>query len=239
MNNPDRATAISREMEDAHTPARRAPAHEMVYRDLRALILFGEMAPGQAVTIQGLCEALGAGMTPVREALRRLIAEGALDFRGNRRVCVPLLSAENVRELIFIRKALEPELAMRATERARPADLDALESIDARVDAAIARGDVRAYLESNHEFHAHIAALAGSPIMASVAGGLWLRFGPLLRVVCGRVGTQNLPDGHKEAIQAMRRGDAAGAAEAIRRDIGQGMEMIRHTAEGEGDSRLD
>ena len=76
------------------------PAHEIVYRKLRDLVLFGEIAPGQAVTIQGLTDQLDAGMTPVREAIRRLISEGALDFQGNRRVCVPNLSVQNVNELI-------------------------------------------------------------------------------------------------------------------------------------------
>ena len=47
-------------------PAVALPVHEQVYQDLRARILFGEIAPGQAVTIKGLTEALGAGITPVR-----------------------------------------------------------------------------------------------------------------------------------------------------------------------------
>ena len=50
------------------------PTHEVVYRRLRDMILFGELAPGQPVTIQGLVERLEVGMTPVREALRRLMA---------------------------------------------------------------------------------------------------------------------------------------------------------------------
>ena len=90
------------------------PAHETVYQQLRAQILFGELAPGQAVTIQGLTEALNAGMTPVREAIRRLISDGALVFQGNRRVSVPLLGSEDIDELGFVRKTIESELARRA-----------------------------------------------------------------------------------------------------------------------------
>ena len=52
--------------------ANKPPAHELVYRRLREMILCGELEPGQAITIQGLVATLGAGMTPVREAIRRL-----------------------------------------------------------------------------------------------------------------------------------------------------------------------
>ena len=119
------------------TPQSKVPAHEMVYRKLRDLVLFGEIAPGQAVTIQGLTDRLDAGMTPVREAIRRLIAEGALDFQGNRRVCVPRLSVQNVNELIFARQAIEPQLILLATQHAAAQDIDYLFQIDERLDKAI------------------------------------------------------------------------------------------------------
>jgi DNA-binding GntR family transcriptional regulator len=209
--------------------APRLPAHETIYRELRALVLFGDLAPGQAVTIQGLCDRLGAGMTPVREALRRLIAEGALEFQGNRRVSVPLLDAGNIGELIFARQWLDPHLARRATERATPADLDHLTEVDDDLDRAILRGDMRAYLELNYRFHRALYEIAVAPILTDVADGLWLRFGPSLRVVCGRVGTEGLPDRHKDLLAAMRAGDAEAAAQAIRADVVQGMEQVRQS----------
>lgn len=208
------------------------PEHETVYRRLRTQILHGEMAPGQAVTIQGLAADLGAGMTPVREAIRRLIAESALVFQGNRRVSVPVLRPDNLDELILLRRVLDTELARRAAGRATPVDIDRLESIDAALDAAIARGDVRGYLAENHRFHITIYDLAAAPILAGLAEGLWLRFGPSLRVVCGRIGTQNLPDRHKEALAAWRRNDADAVANAMERDVVQGMEVIRAVLTG-------
>jgi len=214
---------------DADSPkAVREPAHQQVYRQLRDLILFGEMAPGQAVTIQGLVAQLGAGMTPVREAIRRLTAEGALEFQGNRRVSVPMLTVENISELIFARQAIEPQLTVRATERATAADIDELTEIDALLDEAIDSGDVRAYLEQNYRFHSKLYAIAESPILSDLSDSLWLRYGPSLRVVCGRLGTQNLPDQHKETLIAMRAGDTEAAARAIREDVIQGMEQMRH-----------
>lgn len=207
----------------------RLPAHETIYRQLRALVLFGDLAPGQAVTIQGLCERLGAGMTPVREALRRLIAEGALEFQGNRRVSVPLLDAGHIGELIYARQWLDPHLAERATARASAADLRALTAIDDDLDRAILRGDMRGYLELNYRFHRRLYEMADAPILADVADGLWLRFGPSLRVVCGRVGTQGLPDKHKDLLEAMRARNGEAAAQAIRADVVQGMEQVRQS----------
>lgn len=209
----------------------RLPAHELIHRQLRDLVLFGDLAPGQAVTIQGLSERLGAGMTPVREAIRRLIAEGALEFQGNRRVSVPLLTADNISELIYARQWLDPYLTLRATERASLEDLDWLADLDDELDHAILRGDLRAYLELNYRFHKRIYDIAQAPILADVADGLWLRFGPSLRVVCGRMGTQNLPDKHKDMLAAMHARDAEAAARAIREDVIQGMEQVRHSLE--------
>lgn len=209
----------------------RLPAHELIYRQLRDQVLFGDLAPGQAVTIQGLTDSLGAGMTPVREAIRRLIAEGALEFQGNRRVSVPVLSADNISELILARQWLDPHLTLRATERASLKDLDALTVLDESLDHAIASGDLRGYLELNYRFHQTIYRIAAAPILAEMAEGLWLRFGPSLRVVCGRIGTQNLPDKHKDMLASMHARDAETAAKAIRDDVIQGMEQVRHSLE--------
>ena len=207
------------------------PTHELIYRQLRDQVLFGDLAPGQAVTIQGLTDRLGAGVTPVREAIRRLIAEGALEFQGNRRVSVPLLTADNISELIVARQWLDPHLALRATDRITLDELDELTRMDAELDAAIRQGDLRAYLELNYRFHKRLYDIADAPILADLADGLWLRFGPSLRVVCGRMGTQNLPDKHKDMLAAMHARDAERAAQAIREDVIQGMEQVRRSFE--------
>lgn len=205
----------------------RLPAHELVYRDIRDQVLFGEFEPGQPVTIQGLTDALGVGMTPVREALRRLTAEGALEFLGNRRIAVPVIDTQAIEELTIARKALEPELASRAAMRATPEAVSHLTKVDASLDDAIRRGDVRRYLVENHRFHAELYSLAQAPILTEMVDRLWLRFGPSLRVVCGQFGTRNLPDRHKDVLAALSAKDGAAAAEAMEGDVLQGMEQIR------------
>lgn len=205
------------------------PAHEQVYRNLREAVLFGALAPGEPVTIQGVVERLGAGMTPVREAIRRLTAEGALQALGNRRIQVPVLCSETVEDLTEARLALEPRLAFRAAERAQAEDIAQISAIDARLDKAILRGDIEGYLRENHAFHAALNEVARAPVMQALTESLWLRFGPSLRVVCGQMGTRHLPDCHKDLIKALDRRDGAAAARAIEQDVAQGMEMILHS----------
>lgn len=202
------------------------PAHQQVYEKLRVMILFGDLAPGQAITIQGLTDTLGAGMTPVREALRRLISEGALVHQGNRRVSVPFLTPECVDELEFMRKTLEPDLTRRAVARIDDAHIDALTACDDDLNRAIAQGDIGGYLTQNYRFHSLIYASAEAPIMTATVDRLWLRFGPSLRVVCGRFGTKNLPDMHKDLLEALADRDAEAAAVAMVGDVEQGMRQI-------------
>lgn len=207
--------------------APRVPAHQQVYAQLRDAVLFGELAPGQAVTIQGLIERTGAGMTPIREAIRRLTSEGALEFRGNRRVVVPMLTVDAIDDLVFLRETVESRLASQAALMVTEAEIATLDAIDSRLDDAITRGDVTAYLRQNYAFHAKLYAVANAPILMDVANSVWLRFGPSMRVVCGRMGTQNLPDNHKMALDALRTKNPIQAAEAMRQDVVQGMEQIR------------
>lgn len=208
-------------------PAGKLPVHQSVYEQLRSRILFGDLVPGQAVTIQGLTEDLGVGMTPVREAIRRLISKGALSMMGNRRVIVPVLTSNCVEQLDFMRQSLEPQLARLAAANIDTEFLSGLSKQDDALNTAINQGDIARYLTFNYQFHAMIYTKAKAPILAATVDGLWLRFGPSLRVVCGRFGTLNLPDKHADLMQALSQGDAAASAIAMAEDVDQGMRQIR------------
>ncbi len=208
----------------------RLPDHETIYRRLRDMILFGDLIPGQAVTIQGMQAATGAGMTPVREALRRLVAEGALETGDNRRISVPRITAAELDEIAYARLAIEPRLAALAATKLDAAAIDALREWDRKVDAAILAGDVGGYLTGNHHFHFKLYAAAEAEILQRIAMSLWLRIGPALRVVCGRYGTSGLPDQHRDAVAALAAGDAARTAAAIEADIRQGVDLVREAA---------
>jgi len=205
------------------------PIHEVTYRKARDLILFGELRPGQAVTIQGIVDLLGAGVTPAREAIRRLTAEGALRASDNRRLMVPELTMEQLQELTYARTGIEPQIARLAAVGMEPADIDALEAIDAKVNAALAAGDIQSYLRHNHRFHWTLYAHSEAEILMATAASHWLRVGPSLRVMVKEAQVRPLADMHEVAIEALRDGDYEAVGEAIHNDILQGH---GHIAEG-------
>ena len=211
----------------------RLPAHQVAYARLRDMVLFGELPPGAAVTIEGLVARLSLGMTPVREAIRRLIAEGALQLLGNRRVCVPRLTPDALDDLGFARRMVETRLALRALAARDPDLVALLRARDAQVDAAIAAGDIPGYLRHNHGFHFTLYARAGSEVLEGLAASLWLRIGPSLRAAWQApgdgTGAARQPDHHKRAIAALESCDAAALEAAIAADIAQGVANIRAT----------
>ena len=214
-------------MDQIVSPEPRLPTHQIAYARLRDMVLFGDLAPGEGVTIEGLVARLDLGMTPVREALRRLIAEGALRLLGNRRVCVPVLNARALDDLAHVRLAVEPRLALAALDHVDAGLLAQLRALDEGVDAALGAGDVAGYLRGNHAFHFALYARAGSDVLEGMAAQIWLRFGPSLRVVCEGGGLdQRSPDHHKAVLDALLTRDGAALDGAIRADIAQGMAGI-------------
>jgi DNA-binding GntR family transcriptional regulator len=202
------------------------PAHEVIYRQIRDKILFGELEPGQSVTIQGFVDELGGSMTPVREAIRRLTAEGALKFQGNRRVCVPAIGEKQFSEISFARLTLEPKLAVMGAKNIVKSDIEALRAIDTELDKAIERGDVGGYMHQNFKFHFTLYNLSNSDILQPLAETLWLRHGPLARIICGKYGTSNLVDRHKEVLTGLEAGDPQAVGEAMSSDIEQGVDIV-------------
>jgi DNA-binding GntR family transcriptional regulator len=163
---------------------------------------------------------------PVREAVRRLIAERALLLQDNRRVLVPPMTREVFDQILFARRALEPELAARALEKLKKADIAELQAIDQSIDAAMRAGDTEGYMRANFQFHFAIYRKSESWTLVALVESIWLQFGPFMRMAYGRIGTSTIEDHHEFALAAMVKHDVAGLRSAIDADIGQGMGFI-------------
>ncbi len=218
------ASRVDPSLED--DPTEDGPLHDRVYRRLRDALITGRIVPGRAVTLRGLAQSLGVSPMPVREAIRRVSAEGGLIVGANRRVWVPDMDADRFDELVRTRTLLEPEAAVRALPHIDAARLERLHTIDDAIDTALAVGDVEGYMTNNHAFHFEIYGAAPSRVIVPLVESLWLQFGPFMRSVYGRLGTKALVDHHVHALEAIVARDPDRLAEAIRADILDGMDLI-------------
>ena len=201
-------------------------SHEAVYRALRVMIMHGELKPGQSVTIRGLASKFGVSMTPARDAVRRLSAEGALSISSTGRVGTPELSNERIEELASIRALLEPELASRALHRAHLNLLERLSNINSSIDQAIVKDDAVDYIRRNLEFHRTLYLRAQAPAMLALVETVWLQLGPTMRSLYSQLQRREASHNHRLAIAALKVGDEPSLKLAIRADVTQGLRML-------------
>ncbi|WP_200818614.1 GntR family transcriptional regulator [Ruegeria meonggei] len=200
--------------------------HDRVYRALRSRIMHGEIAPGQALTLRGIGKEFGVSMTPAREAVRRLVAEGALFLSTSGRVSTPELTNDRIEELAALRALLEVELASRALPRAHIALIDRLQSINMTVAEMVTKRDAVGYIRTNLEFHRTLYLRAQAPAMLAIAETVWLQMGPTMRALYGRLRRTEPPHYHKLIIAALQAGDEPGLRLAVRSDVTQGLRML-------------
>ena len=201
-------------------------AHDRVYRGMRSRIMHGDLPPGQALTVRGLANEYEVSMTPAREAIRRLSAEGALTVSTSGRVTTPELNNERIEELAALRALIEVELASRALPRAHIALIDRLQSINGTISEVIARRDAVGYIRRNLEFHRTLYLRAQAPAMLAMAETVWLQLGPTMRALYGRLQRKDPPHYHRVIIAALKEGDEPSLRLAVRSDVTQGLKML-------------
>ena len=201
-------------------------AHERVYRALRTQIMHGELSPGASLTLRGIGKEFGVSMTPARESVRRLVAEGALTLSNSGRVATPELSNERIEELAVLRALIETELASRALPRAHLALIERLQGINGTVSEAVAKGDAVSYIRRNLEFHRTLYLRAQAPAMLAMAETVWLQLGPTMRNLYGKLRQGKPPENHRLILAALRAGDEPGLRLAVRTDVTKGLRML-------------
>lgn len=197
-------------------------AKQWVYRVLRHSIMTGGFEPGEPVTINGLAEMLGVSAMPVREALHRLVSEGALELLDNRRVRVPDLDSAGFDEVLEARIALETRAAERAMPYIDQPGLARMRAFDRQADEALAAGDFRRLVEANFAFHRALYEARPGTVMLPLIESLWLRLGPFMRRAGENLSQTYQVDRHAEALTAIARQDAEALKAAITADIRDG-----------------
>ncbi|MFT4066669.1 GntR family transcriptional regulator [Paraburkholderia sp.] len=194
--------------------------NERAYDEIRQGLVTGDFKPGQVLVIRTLASLYGISITPVRDALQRLVAEQLLTMQSNRSIVVPFLSDESLIELVRIRSELEGFAAELATPNIRLADLAKLEDLVVKGRDAIQARDGRKYVAINRQFHFAIYERAGSPMLLKMIVDMWTRIGPFLnRLFDDPSYVEIANDEHETIVAAIGRGDAAAVRRHISLDI--------------------
>ena len=192
------------------------------YVQVRELILSGELAPGTVLPQSSLAATIGMSTTPLREALRRLAQEGLVDLDAHRDARVRPLDATEARNLLELRRTLDPMAAGLAAQRRTDDDLAAataaLEGLEALPD-----DPTRAQLEGHRRFHAAIQRASHNALLVEILDGLWVKTDRYRRhaLAAGRTEEERgarVAD-HRQLLDAVRAGDAAAAADLTRRHV--------------------
>jgi DNA-binding GntR family transcriptional regulator len=152
--------------------------NERAYDEIRDGLISGKFEPGQTLVIRTLAQNYGISITPVRDALQKLVAERLLEVLPNRSIAVPYLRVETFLELARIRKALEGLAAELALPRLQISHAQRLGKLIAAGEDVIQKHDGASYAKINQQFHFTIYDECGSPTLLRMITELWSQVGP-------------------------------------------------------------
>ena len=199
-----------------------ATKSDLAYTRGRELILSGALAPGAGLPQAALAQQIGISTTPLREALRRLKQEGLVELDAHRDARVRPLDATEARDLLELRRSLDPLAASLAALRRTDADVDDLRAALVGLEALSASPSL-AQLESHHRFHAAIHRASHNALLVQTLDGLWVKTDRYRRhgLEAGRSDDDReaRADEHRRLFEAVRDGDAATAADLMLRHV--------------------
>lgn len=208
---------------------------ERVHAELRDLLMGGDLAPGQKMSLRSVAETLGVSIMPVREAVARLVADQSLEVLPNRAVRVPLMTRARFRELTAVRLAVEGFAAEEAARSRTEADIAAMRRFEEafQAEARSARPRAARAVRTNKELHFAVYRAAGLPTLVGIIEGLWLKIGPVLnldlKLSPERLRTGGAAEHHRRLVAAVEAGDAAAARDALIADIKGAASFIEST----------
>jgi DNA-binding GntR family transcriptional regulator len=200
---------------------------EVVYQTLREEISHGIFGPGQ-IHLKRLAERFGVSAVPVREALRRLEAEGLVSFGPNRRITINRLTQTNLNEIFAIRIEIEALAVKNAVKelRSAPREMTMLKKLLMEMDQLESRaGD---WQTANERFHKTIYSFAHMPRLEAIIGSLWATSEPYIRLYIRSVHSfRESQEEHKTMLQQIEAGDAEGASGTLRKHLAGTLTVLR------------
>lgn len=194
---------------------------EAAYAVLRERILSGDLAPGRVLQQRELAVELGISTTPLREALRRLLTEGLVELDSHRDARIPELSAEQARDLLELRSALDPLAASYAAQRRTSDDLVRMRSALAELEPLSEDPDAE-HLAAHRAFHRAVHAASHNALLVASLEQLWDQSDRYRRFALSH-GDGPVPhkgEEHRALVDAIADRDADTAASVMRAHIG-------------------
>ncbi len=193
---------------------------DKTYQTLHQWLTVGRFLPGERLKIRQVAEELGVSIMPVRAALQRLAAEGALVNIPNCGVMVPKLKRAQFDDILQTRILLEGQAAELGAYRMTAPDRATMATLNQQMADAITAQDVKAYLEANEEFHVTLYRAAGSPLLMELIETVWLKVGPISNQLFeDERFAKKLNDAHDDVMSALHRQDGTAARRAIEQDM--------------------
>jgi DNA-binding GntR family transcriptional regulator len=200
---------------------------DQVYGVIRERILTGDLPRGARVHQEDVAADLGVSRTPVREALRRLAAEGLIEMRTNRGARVTDLQRDDMRQPYEARLVVEPGAARLAAQRELPKPRARMRRAVAAQRRAIP--DVARTFAANREFHIALAEASGNAFLLQFIEHLWVaRIGQAIYEHQAETPEQMSLDAdeHEQILEAVEAGDARRAESLTRRHIADAMKRM-------------
>lgn len=194
-----------------------------VYRSIRRALASGHVAPGTSLTSRSLAHALKVSVQPVRDALKRLEADGVLEGRPQSGFFLKSLTQSEYRELTEIRQRLEGLAGRLACQNIDEPTLRVLEQIN---DKWGRHENSKDALEENYRFHFTIYEKANRPNLLALIENFWVRIGPALHHHPYKISRTATMERHRQIIRALRARDGDAAEAAIADDLGSAAELI-------------
>lgn len=220
--------ALEPPLGDLLAQPRRETLSTKVERGIREALMAGRFLPGERLNISALAKMLGTSATPIREALSRLAAEGAIEMVPNQSVRVPSFSSERFEELKLIRMAVEGLAAEQATMSITVEEIAALEQLLTNYIAAAHANRTDRSLSYSKQFRFGIYAAARMPTLLRVIEGLWARSAPSFRFMYPTSAIDlELEEVYADTVAAMKVRDHKLARRSIERAIAIGTDRLR------------
>lgn len=198
---------------------------EYAYQRLRRAIMVGAFPPGHKLTIRGLAQDLNLSQTPIREAVRRLSSESAIEVLGNRRLRVPFMTSGRFDELVQLRTVLELHAAARSLPYVSDMVINQMVKIDNELDASVVENDPVEMTRLNHAFHRALYCLNPDQAVIPLIESIWLQLGPFQRQMMATHQHHYSVDRHKEILVALNKRDVQSLTTALIADIQEGLAL--------------